>query len=99
MGTPMSLPVWLLLVAVIAAPMHFSVGKLHLRGWLHYVTTSILTLTITAFIGFIATGPWGAVYRDLRISSFLGVVFGGPVGLILAMIVTPARGKSFPACQ
>lgn len=94
MTTPVSLQLWILLVALIGVPVHIAVNK-GLAHWReHCELSSILTMTLVMVTSRVAMpliqgvllSPKEAA-TQLLFSLVAGLLFGTPIGLIFRVIV------------
>lgn len=94
MTTPVSLQLWVLLVAIIGVPVHIAVNK-GLAHWReHGELSAILTMTLVMMVTGIAMplvqgsdmSPGQAGTR-LAASALAGLLFGTPIGLIFRFMV------------
>lgn len=100
MPTPVSLPLWILLIVAIGAPVHVLVN----RGIAHWrrnfeisaVVTMMLVMAVSLVVAPLMQGEglgWHDLARQLAFSSIAGLLFGAPLGLIARMSLISADAK------
>jgi len=98
MIAPMSLPIWLLLVAMIGTPIHLMLRHRHAQTRFNYAAFAALTIAVTMVIGFALpmAGPganrgFAVIATDLVLALSFGLIFGVPLGLVFRGVVVRDR--------
>jgi len=87
-----SFPLWLLLVAMIGAPIHFFLRERHEQTRLNYAGFSALTIALAMLVCFPGTRhSLHEIVIHLGWSLSLGMIFGVPLGLVFRGVVVKDR--------
>ena len=96
MPTPVSLPLWILLIVMIGAPVHILVNRGIAHWRRNYEISAIVTMVLVMAISLVAAPliqgnepTLRELVKQLAFSGTAGVLFGAPLGLI-ARGVLPA---------
>jgi hypothetical protein len=104
MPEAISLPMWVLLIVVIGLPVHISVNK-GLAHWRrHYEISAIATMSLVmmachVILPLLQGGMLDLhdLIRHLEFAGAAGVLFGGPIGVIVRLVIGSERTTTLAA--
>lgn len=99
--TPVSLPMWILLIVAIGAPVHILVNKGIAHWRKNYEISSIATMTLVMLACLILLPllhgiglPPLKVAQKLVFATIVGLLFGTPIGLLARAMIGSERSTT-----